>query len=88
MITIIIGTTIGCGVSKRRRIEQTVLTALPRPRCLYPSHTYRLHNCVALLERKMQLVQGAIHYYAFQPDRLAEAERGGSAGLAMVRGFG
>ena len=38
-----------------------------------PSHTQRLYAAVAQVEREMHVVQGATHYYAGQPDELAEA---------------
>lgn len=38
-----------------------------------PSHTQRLYDCVAQVDRELHVVQGATHYYAFQPDKLAEA---------------
>jgi pimeloyl-ACP methyl ester carboxylesterase len=38
-----------------------------------PSHTQRLHDCVAQVPRTLHVITGASHYYAFQPDKLAEA---------------
>ena len=38
-----------------------------------PSHTERLYACVAQVPRTLHIVTGATHYYAFQPDKLAEA---------------
>lgn len=38
-----------------------------------PSHTQRLFDCVAQVPRTLHVVQGATHYYAFQPEKLAEA---------------
>ncbi len=38
-----------------------------------PSHTQRLYDCVAQVPRRLHVVAGATHYYAFQPDKLAEA---------------
>ncbi|MFZ4688062.1 MAG: alpha/beta hydrolase [Polymorphobacter sp.] len=38
-----------------------------------PSHTQRLYDCVAQAPRELHIVAGATHYYAFQPDKLAEA---------------
>jgi pimeloyl-ACP methyl ester carboxylesterase len=38
-----------------------------------PSHTQRLYDCVAQVPRELHVVEGATHYYAFQPDKLAEA---------------
>ena len=38
-----------------------------------PSHTQRLYDCVAQVPRTLHTIQGATHYYAFQPDKLAEA---------------
>lgn len=40
-----------------------------------PSHTRRLYDCVAQAPRQQHEVAGATHYYAFQPDKLAEACR-------------
>ena len=37
-----------------------------------PSHTQRLHDCVAQVPRALHVITGASHYYAFQPDKLAE----------------
>jgi pimeloyl-ACP methyl ester carboxylesterase len=52
-----------------------------------PSHTQRLYYCVAQCDREMHTVAGATHYYAFQPDKLAEA-RGLVAGWLARKGFG
>ncbi len=38
-----------------------------------PSHTQRLYESVAQVPRTLHIVDGATHYYAFQPDKLAEA---------------
>jgi pimeloyl-ACP methyl ester carboxylesterase len=38
-----------------------------------PSHTQRLYDSVTQVERALHIVEGATHYYAFQPDKLAEA---------------
>ena len=38
-----------------------------------PSHTQRLYDSVAQVERQLHIVEGATHYYANQPDRLATA---------------
>jgi pimeloyl-ACP methyl ester carboxylesterase len=38
-----------------------------------PSHTERLYDCVAQVARERHTVEGATHYYAGQPDKLAEA---------------
>lgn len=38
-----------------------------------PSHTQRLYDCVAQVPRELRFIAGATHYYAFQPDKLAEA---------------
>ena len=38
-----------------------------------PSHTQRLYDCVAQTDRSLHVVTGATHYYAGQPDKLAEA---------------
>lgn len=38
-----------------------------------PSHTERLYAAVAQVSRELHIVQGATHYYTFQPDKLAEA---------------
>ena len=38
-----------------------------------PSHTQRLFDCVAQVSPALHIVQGATHYYAGQPDKLAEA---------------
>jgi len=52
-----------------------------------PSHTQRLYDCVAQVERELHIVQGATHYYAFQPDKLAEAA-GVVKDWLLRRGFG
>lgn len=52
-----------------------------------PSHTQRLHDCVAQVERELHIVEGATHYYAFQPDKLAEAA-GVVKDWLVRRGFG
>jgi pimeloyl-ACP methyl ester carboxylesterase len=52
-----------------------------------PSHTERLYACVAQVERELHIVQGATHYYAFQPDKLAEAA-GVVKDWLVRRGFG
>ena len=51
-----------------------------------PSHTQRLHDCVAQVPRELHIVVGATHYYAFQPDKLAEAVGIVGAWLARTRG--
>jgi pimeloyl-ACP methyl ester carboxylesterase len=38
-----------------------------------PSHTQRLFEAVAQVPRELHTIAGASHYYAFQPDKLAEA---------------
>jgi pimeloyl-ACP methyl ester carboxylesterase len=38
-----------------------------------PSHTERLYDAVAQVPRELHVIAGASHYYAFQPDKLAEA---------------
>jgi dienelactone hydrolase len=38
-----------------------------------PSHTQRLFDGLAAADKSMVTIAGATHYYAFQPDRLAEA---------------
>jgi alpha-beta hydrolase superfamily lysophospholipase len=38
-----------------------------------PSHTQRLYDCVAQTDRSLHVVNGATHYYAGQPYKLAEA---------------
>lgn len=38
-----------------------------------PSHTQRLFAAIAHDDKELHSVQGATHYYAFQPDKLAEA---------------
>ncbi len=38
-----------------------------------PSHTQRLYDCVAQVPRELHIIAGASHYYAFQPEKLAEA---------------
>jgi pimeloyl-ACP methyl ester carboxylesterase len=38
-----------------------------------PSHTQRLYDCVAHVSRRLHIVAGATHYYAFQPEQLNEA---------------
>ena len=38
-----------------------------------PSHTQRLFDCVAQVPRELHTIAGATHYYAFQPDKLAQA---------------
>jgi pimeloyl-ACP methyl ester carboxylesterase len=38
-----------------------------------PSHTQRLYECVAQTDRSLHIVAGATHYYAGQPDKLAQA---------------
>lgn len=40
-----------------------------------PSHTQRLFDAVAATDKVMHTIRGATHYYAFQPDKLAEAVR-------------
>jgi pimeloyl-ACP methyl ester carboxylesterase len=52
-----------------------------------PSHTQRLYDCVAQVPRELHVVQGATHYYAFQPDKLAEAA-GVVKDWLVRRGFG
>ncbi len=37
------------------------------------SDTERLYDCVAQTDRRLHVVKGATHYYAGQPDKLAEA---------------
>ncbi len=51
-----------------------------------PSHTNRLYDCVAQVDRQLHVVEGATHYYAFQPDKLAEATQAVQNWL-VVRGF-
>ncbi len=51
-----------------------------------PSHTQRLYDCVAQCPRELHIVQGATHYYAGQPDKLAEATSVVANWLA-ARGF-
>ncbi|QMW24339.1 alpha/beta fold hydrolase [Sandaracinobacteroides saxicola] len=59
-----------------------------------PSHTHRLFDAVAATDKVMHEIKGATHYYAFQPDKLAEAvtivkawllERGFSSSCAAPR---
>lgn len=38
-----------------------------------PSHTERLYDSVAQVPRALHVIAGASHYYAFQPEKLAEA---------------
>ncbi|WP_310497279.1 alpha/beta hydrolase [Sandarakinorhabdus sp.] len=38
-----------------------------------PSHTRRLYDCVAQVDRELHEVKGATHYYAGQPEHLAKA---------------
>jgi pimeloyl-ACP methyl ester carboxylesterase len=52
-----------------------------------PSHTERLYACVAQTDRSLHIVKGASHYYAGQPDKLAEACGVVTAWLG-ARGFG
>jgi pimeloyl-ACP methyl ester carboxylesterase len=40
-----------------------------------PSHTHRLFDAVVHKDKALHEVKGATHYYAFQPDKLAEAVR-------------
>ena len=57
-----------------------------------PSHTQRLFDCVSQTAPSLHIVKGATHYYAGQPDKLAEAtgvvtgwlERHGFAGLPVL----
>jgi pimeloyl-ACP methyl ester carboxylesterase len=51
-----------------------------------PSHTQRLFDCVAQVKPALHVVEGASHYYAGQPDKLAEATRVVTDWLAL-RGF-
>lgn len=52
-----------------------------------PSHTRRLFEAVAQVAPTLHIVAGATHYYAFQPDKLAEAT-GVVTGWLRERGFG
>jgi pimeloyl-ACP methyl ester carboxylesterase len=52
-----------------------------------PSHTRRLYECVAQVPRELHEIAGATHYYAFQPDKLAEA-RGIVGDWLGRKGFG
>lgn len=52
-----------------------------------PSHTERLYDAVAQVPRRLHVVAGATHYYAFQPDKLAEAVTTVTAWLSDT-GFG
>jgi pimeloyl-ACP methyl ester carboxylesterase len=51
-----------------------------------PSHTNRLYDAIASSQKKRVEIEGATHYYAFQPDKLAECIGHCSAWLEE-RGF-
>ena len=51
-----------------------------------PSHTQRLFDAVAATDKSVTTIAGATHYYAFQPDKLAEAA-GVVSGWLRMRGF-
>ncbi len=64
----------GDGVACGPRIDVPVLVIGNRADdACTPSHTQRLYDCVAQVPRELHIVQGATHYYAGQPDKLAEA---------------
>jgi pimeloyl-ACP methyl ester carboxylesterase len=52
-----------------------------------PSHTQRLYDCAPQFDRELHIVEGATHYYAFQPEKLAEAA-GVVKDWLVRRGFG
>lgn len=62
------------GVACGRRISVPVLViGNSADDACTPSHTQRLYDAVAQVPRELRIVEGATHYYAFQPDKLAEA---------------
>lgn len=62
------------GVACGRRISVPVLViGNSADDACTPSHTRRLYDSVAQVDRQLHIVEGATHYYAHQPDQLAEA---------------
>ncbi len=51
-----------------------------------PSHTHRLHDAIAATDKSLITIKGATHYYARQPEQLAEAVKTVRGWLAE-RGF-